>query len=542
MVHWETNARSLLGSSRKNSALRRTLRLLRDRPSLCASLGLRVSVVMKGSWLPQRHRDTEEHREIKSDGRRTLLDSRATASVLVIFSLLVANVTGQNKYQPPTVPAPDTFRGADSTSIDPNSIGDLKWFEVFKDQELQKLIRTAMIQNYDLRSAIARINLARSNLGLARSDQFPQFEVGADLTTSRTSRNGQVATSGQGGRSRSFGSVLLNLLTFELDVFGRLRQQTKAARAELRASEEDRKAVMTTVVSDVASGYFVLLELDSELNIAKQTLATREDSLRLIKLRQQGGVATMLDVRQAEELVYQASQTIPDTQRLIEQTENQISLLLGNNPGPISRGQSLAQQEELPAVPPGLPSALLERRPDIRAAEENLVAQRALVSAAKKAYFPRISLTGLLGFQSDQLSSLFTGPSRAWSFVPQITQPIFTAGRLKSNVKFAKAQQELSVVQYQQTIQNSFREVSDALIQYRKVKDIRAQQELLVETLRDRSRLAYLRYQGGVDTLLNALDADRDLFNAELDLTQTKRNELLSMVLLYKALGGGWQQ
>jgi multidrug efflux system outer membrane protein len=259
-------------------------------------------------------------------------------------------------------------------------------------------------------------------------------------------------------------------------------------------------------------------------------------------LRQQNGIATMADVRQAEELVYQASQTIPDTERLIEQTENQISLLLGNNPSVISRGRPLAEQEELPAVPTGLPSSLLERRPDIRAAEETLVAQKALVSAAKKAYFPRISLTGLLGFQSDQLSSLFTGPSRAWTFVPQVTQPLFTGGRLKSDVKFAKAQQQLAVIQYQQTIQNAFREVSDALVQYRKFKEIRVQQDLLVETLRDRSRLAYLRYQGGVDTLLNALDADRELFDAELSLTQTKRNELLSLVQLYKALGGGWQQ
>jgi multidrug efflux system outer membrane protein len=335
---------------------------------------------------------------------------------------------------------------------------------------------------------------------------------------------------------------LLNLLNFEIDVWGRLRQQTKAARAELRASEEDRKAVMTTVVGDVATGYFSLLGLDRELEIDKRTLATREDSLRLIKLRQQGGVATMLDVRQAEELVYQASETIPDTERAIAQTENQISLLLGNNPSSILRGQSLTQQQELPAVPAGLPSSLLERRPDIRAAEENLVAQHALVYAAKAAYFPRISLTGFLGFQSNQLSNLFTGPSGAWSFVPQVTQPIFTAGRLKSNVKFAKAQQELALVQYQQTIQTAFREVSDALVQYRKVKEIRTQQELLVTTLQDRSRLAYLRYQGGVDSLLNALDADRDLFNAELSLAQTTRNELLSLVQLYKALGGGWQQ
>ncbi len=463
--------------------------------------------------------------------------------VVIVVSLMAGKVAGQKRYERPAVKAPDAFRGSDTVApTDQTSIGDLKWFEVFKDEELQKLVRTAMIQNYDLRAAVARINAARANLGLARSDQFPQFEGSADLTTARASRNGSVGASGQGGRTRSIGSVFLSLLTFELDVWGRLRQQTKAARAELQASEEERKAVMTTVVGDVATGYFSLLELDSELDIDKRTLATREDSLRLIKLRQQGGVATMLDVRQAEELVYQASETIPDTEREIEQTENQISLLLGNNPGSIARGQSLTQQQELPAVPPGLPSSLLERRPDIRAAEENLVAQHALVNAAKAAYFPRISLTGLLGFQSNQLSNLFTGPSSAWSFIPQITQPIFTAGRLKSNVKFAKAQQDLALVQYQQTIQTAFRDVSNALVQYRKVKEIRTQQELLVTTLLDRSRLAYLRYEGGVDTLLNALDADRDLFNAELSLTQTKRNELLSLVQLYKALGGGWQQ
>src|SRR6266496_543582 len=464
-------------------------------------------------------------------------------AVALIATLLAGTAPAQKKYERPPIKTPDTFRGVDGLApTDQTSIGDLKWFEVFKDEELQKLVRTAIIQNYDLRAAVARINAARANLGLARSDQSPQFEASADLSTTRSSRNGQLGASGQGGRTRSFGSILLNLLNFEIDVWGRLRQLTKAARAELRASEEDRKAVMTTVVGDVATGYFSLRELDWELDIDRRTLTTREDSLRLIKLRQQGGLATMLDVRQAEELVYQGSETIPDTERAIEQTENQISLLLGNNPGPIPRGQSLTQQQELPAVPAGLPSSLLERRPDILAAANNLEAQQALVYAAKAAYFPRISLTGFLGFQSNQLSSLFTGPSGAWSFVPQITQPIFTAGRLKSNVKFAKAQQELALVQYQQTIQTAFREVSDALVQYRKVKEIRTQQELLVTTLQDRSRLAYLRYQGGVDSLLNALDADRDLFNAELSLAQTRRNELLSMVQLYKALGGGWQQ
>jgi multidrug efflux system outer membrane protein len=473
--------------------------------------------------------------------RRTMIRRLVTA--LLLGCLLSGSAAGQKKYERPEVKGPDTFRGSDAVAPpDANSIGDLKWFEVFKDAELQKLIRTAMAQNYDLRLAVARINAARANLGLARSNQFPQFDVGADLTTTRTSANNGASASGQGGRKRSVGEVFLSLLSFEIDVWGRLRQQTKAARAQLRSSEEDRKTVTTIVVSDVATGYFNLLELDMELDIAKRTLAVRQESLRIITARQQGGLATMLEVRQAEELVYQASQTIPDTERLIEQTENQISLLLGNNPGPIPRGAPLTEQQELPVVPAGLPSSLLERRPDIRSAEQLLISEYALVAAAKAAYFPRISLTGVLGFQSDSLANLFSGPSAAWSFVPQLAQPIFTAGRLKSNVNFEKAQREYALAQYQQTIQTAFSDVSNALVQYRRVREIRAQQELLVSSLRDASRLAHLRYEGGVDTLLNALFADTSLFSAELNLAQTKRNELLSLVQLYKALGGGWQQ
>jgi NodT family efflux transporter outer membrane factor (OMF) lipoprotein len=459
-----------------------------------------------------------------------------------LLSVLAGSIVGQKQYQGRGIETPDTFRAGESFGRDPASIGDLKWFEVFKDEELQKLLRTAIIQNYDLRQAAARINSARANLGLARSDQFPQFEATTDVMAQRLPPDAiGFSGLGQTGVTFSIGEVLLNLLSFELDIWGRLRQRTKAARAELRATEEDRRAAMTTVVGDVATAYFSLLELDGELEIARRTLSTREESLRLIRTREQGGIATMLDVRQGEQLVYQASETIPATEQLIEQTENMISLLIGNNPGPVRRGRSLTQQEELPDVPPGLPSSLLERRPDIRSAEQVLISRDALIKAARAAYFPSISLTGLLGLESDQLSNLFSRHSRAWSYQPLLTQPIFTAGRLKSNVRFARADQELALAVYQQTIQTAFREVSDALIAYRKVKEVRTQQELLVTALRDRSQLAYLRYEGGVDTYLNALDADRDLFSAELNLNLTRRNELLSLVQLYKALGGGWQ-
>jgi outer membrane protein, multidrug efflux system len=466
---------------------------------------------------------------------------RHLITATLVLSLLSGTAMGQKKYQQPPTRTPDEFRGTEPTApVSADSIGDLKWFEVFQDEALQNLLRMALNQNYDLRLAVARINQARANVGLARSNQFPQFEAGANLNTIRESATA-FPVAGFSGFASTFGQVFSNLLNFEVDLWGRLRQQTRAARAELLSSEEDRRTVATVVVSDVATSYFNLIELDMELEIAQRTLSARQQSLRLITARQQGGIATMLDVRQAEQLVYEASQVIPDTERLIEQTENQISLFLGNNPGPITRGASLVQQKELPAVPAGLPSSLLERRPDIRSAEQLLIAQNALVSAAKKAYFPTISLTGNLGFESNALSRLFVGPAKFWTFVPQITQPIFTAGRLKSNVNFQRAQREFALAFYQQTIQTAFSDVSNALVQYRRVKEIRTQQELLVDALLDASRLSHLRYEGGVDTLLNALVSDTALFNSELSLAQTRRNEMLSIVQLYKALGGGWQ-
>ena len=307
------------------------------------------------------------------------------------------------------------------------------------------------------------------------------------------------------------------------------------------SAEENRKAVITTLVADVATNYFTLRELDYELDISRRTLGTRQESLRLIQSRQGGGVATLLDLRQGEQLVYTASETIPALQQQIEQTENQISLLLARNPAGVVRGRGLTEQELPPEVPAGLPSALLERRPDIRAAEQSLIAANARIGVAKAAYFPQISLSGLLGGQSTQLASLFSGPNSAWSFVAQITQPIFTAGRLKSAVQLAEVQQQSALIQYEKTIQTAFTETSNALIAHQRLRESRVEQEALVTALRDRTRLAYVRYEGGVDTLLNALDADRDLFQAELTLSQIRLNELLSVVQLYKALGGGWQ-
>jgi len=463
--------------------------------------------------------------------------------LIVMFATVLASCRVGPNYKKPIVPVPSTFRAADQTTSTNNaSIADSKWFEVFEDEQLQNLIHTALVENYDLRAAVVRVDAARASLGIARADQRPSVGIGTSITSSRTSANGAIPLSSGFEQNRTFGGVALDLLSFEADVWGRLQRTTEASQAALLASEENRKVVVTTLVSDVAAAYFNLLELDTELEIAKRTLNTRQDSLELIRMREARGLATLLEVRQGEQLVRAAERIIPRLEESIEQTENQISLLLGRSPGAITRGNALEDQAQPPSVPAGLPAALLERRPDIRRAEQTLVGTNAMIGVAKAAYFPRISLTGLLGFQSSQLNGLFNGSAGVWQFVPQVTQPIFTGGRLRSNVELATAQQQLALIEYERVIQTAFREVADALIQRQKAQEVRVNQELLVTTLQDRSRLSYMRYRGGVDTLLSALDADRDLFDAELGLVQAKRDELLTLVRLYRALGGGWQE
>ena len=467
----------------------------------------------------------------------------ATIATILALVLLSGCTVGPN-YHRPTIQTPTAFRSPTPTpASDPASLADLKWWEVFKDEKLQELERTALAQNYDLRDAATRVEAARANLGITRSNQFPNLYANADISTTRFSRDGSspLPLSFVPSQNRTFGGATLNLLSFELDIWGRLRRATEAARANLLGAEENRKAVTITLVSEVAGAYFSLRELDQQLEISRNTLTTRQESLELIRNRQAGGVATLLDLRQGEQLVYTAAETIPILEEQIEQTENQISLLLGKNPDGVVRGLSLTEQRMPPDVPAGLPSTLLERRPDIRAAEQTLIAANAEIGVAKASYFPQISLTGFLGGQGNQLSSLFSGPSAVWNFTPQVTQPIFTAGRLKSNVRLQEAFRDSALVQYEKTIQTAFTEVSNALIAHQRVRESRIQQELLVGALQDRTRLAYVRYRGGVDTLLNALDADRDLFQAELTLSQIRLSELDSVVQLYKALGGGWQ-
>ena len=447
-------------------------------------------------------------------------------------------------YKRPKLAVPAAFRAPEPLpQTDTASLADAKWFEVFRDEKLQELIRAALAQNYDLRDAAARVEQARANLGVTRSDQFPQVNATGAVEFTRLSRDGQLPLP-KGfvtNQNRNWGLAGLNLLSYEIDLWGRLRRATEAARANLLGAEENRKAVVSALVAEVAADYFQLLQLDYELEISQRTLETRRESLRLVHDRQGGGVATLLDVRQAEELVASAAQNIPVLRQQIEQSENRISLLLGRNPADVTRGSNFMEQTVPPEVPAGLPSALLERRPDIRAAEQTLIAANANIGVAKAAYFPHISLSGVLGGQSTRLTSLFSGPNGAWTFVPEISQPIFAGGRIKSGVKFAEADRDRALVAYERSIQTAFAETSDALIAHQRTRESRLEQEKLVTALQDRKRLAYVRYRGGVDTQLNALDADRDLFQAELALAQIRYGELLSVVQLYKALGGGWQ-
>ncbi len=458
--------------------------------------------------------------------------------LIPIAFLLLTGCTLGPKYKRPPVTVPDTYRGRapDAGPQTAASFGDEKWWTVFQDPQLQELIREALAQNYDVRIAAARVLQAQALLGITRADQFPTITGGASSSNERL-----PATRITPAFETSPSQVNLSLF-WELDFWGKFRRATEAARATLLAAEWGRKAVMSSLVSNVASAYFQLLELDLEMEISRRTLGSRRESLRLVEVRARGGTTSLLDVRQSEQLVYTAAAAIPDLERRTEQQENLISVLLGKNPAPVTRGKPLVENSLLPVVPAGLPSSLLERRPDIQSSEQQLVAANARIGVAKAAYFPQITLTAVGGYQSPALTNLFTGPAGLWSFGGQLLQPIFTGGRIRSNVRLTEAQQQETVLVYQQSIQQAFREVSDSLVAYRKNQEFRAQEELLTNSAQDATRLANMRYQGGVTSYLEVLDSDTRYFDAQLSLAQAQLNERLAMVQLYNALGGGWQQ
>jgi len=458
---------------------------------------------------------------------------------LLSAALLTSGCTLGPNYLRPTAAVPGSYRGTipnEAAQAQLAPLGDQKWWDIFQDEQLRMLIRTALTQNYDSRIAASRMLEARAQLGIIRADQFPALGAGAGISDVREAQSKFLP-------AFETGTGQVNLSTaWELDFWGKFRRATEAARANLLASEWARREVLSTLVANVASSYFQLRALDLELEISKRTLDSRQESLRLTRILSDGGSTSLLDVRQAEQLVFTASAEIPALEQQIEQQENLLSILLGQNPGDIPRGQTLTEQRQPPEVPTGLPSSLLERRPDIRQAEAQLVAANAQIGVARAAYFPQISLSGAGGFQSSALSSLFSGPAGAWSFGASLTQPIFTGGRLRSEVRLAEARQQTAVLFYQQSIQGAFRSVSDALVVYHKTREFRAQQELLFRSAEDAARLSHMRYSGGVTGYLEVLTNETNAFSAELGLVQARFNELLALVQLYQALGGGWQQ
>src|SRR5271156_3081812 len=461
---------------------------------------------------------------------------RFMASVLA-STLVVGCSVGPN-YHRPVVQAPTSFRDLSDNpqaQAQTASYADLPWWQVFQDPQLQELIRTALKQNYDLQIATERINAARAQLAITRSNLFPQVQGGGTF---------------YGGKQQFFPATI-NLLflaadaSFQLDLFGRLRRETEAARAQLLATEDARQTVILTLVSDVASDYFALLQLDLELKITLETVRTQEDSVKLTNLRLAHGVATKLDVLQAQQVLDTANAQIPDLERQIAQEEDAISILLGNYPQDVTRGLPLVEQNLPPEVPPGLPSSILERRPDIREAEQNLIAANAEIGVAKSEFFPQISLTGSGGGsfgRSSPFSSLMSSQVGIWSYGAQVSQPIFTGGALRGNLLLAESQHQQALIAYRQSIQRAFGDVSDALIGYQKLHQVRIRQQESVADLQESVRISILRYRGGTTTYLEVLDGQRSLYSAEPTLAQARGGEYQSLVQLYRALGGGWQQ
>jgi len=448
-------------------------------------------------------------------------------------------------YHRPAVQTPPAFHGPDqSQQLQPQSasFADLPWWQVFHDSQLQELIRTALKQNYDLQLAVERVNAARAQVGITRSTEFPQVSLDPNFSGGKTNEN---------IKSNIFS--LAGDVVFQVDLFGRYRRATEAARAQLLGTKDAQQTVVLTLVSDVASDYFLLRDLDLQLQITQDTVRTQEDSVKLTQLRLQHGIATTLDVLQARQVLDTANAQIPDLERQIGQTEDAINILLGKYPDNVPRGQPLGIEtpdgwtwnESLPPqIPAGLPSELLERRPDIREAEQNLVAANANIGVAKAMFFPRISLLGSGGaaFGHSQFpGSHIPAPLGVGTYTAAASQPLFEGGALRNNLRYAKSEERQALIGYQQTIQRAFGDVTDSLIGYDKYHSVRERQERSVKDLQESVNVSLMRYKGGTATYLSVLDSQRSLFAAELTLAQARNNEYQSLVQLYKALGGGWK-
>jgi outer membrane protein, multidrug efflux system len=480
-------------------------------------------------------------------------------------TLCVTGCTVGPRYQRPAVNSPDVFRAANAPEINSQegsgqvisveelarektkaaSLGDEKWVEVFKDPTLQQLIREALANNYDVKIAAQRVLEQQDQIGITRAQQFPTLSGGGSYYAlglpSSLAKNLYSSGSGKTSSNLFAGGVTLSA-AWNLDFWGLYRRQTEAERAQLLATEWGRRMTISTVVENVATAYLQLRTLDAELEITKQTLEARRQSLQLTETLEQGGSGTLADVRQAEQLLYTAAAAIPDFERQIEQEENSISILLGRNPGSIIREASEMNWPQPEQIPAGVPSQLLERRPDIQQAEAQLIAANANVGVAKAQLFPQLSLSATGGQASSQLKGLVDGKNLYWYASGNLTEPIFDAGKLRNNLRLSEAQKQEEVFAYQRTIKQAFESVSDALIGLQKFRDFHEQEAKLTAAAEDATRLARLRYNGGSTSYLEVITNDTNYYSAQLNLAVAQEDEALSIVQLYSALGGGWQE
>ena len=456
--------------------------------------------------------------------------------LLSVLSLLPGCAVGPN-YQRPKVNAPTEYRSAEGAAQQA-SLADLPWWEVFKDDRLKNLVQTALANNYDLRIAVTRIEQARQIAAQARAQYFPFVNYQATASNGKNEFAGSVVPSGGGKERGTFVGVAT--VAWEADVWGRLRRENEAARAQYLATEEARRGVMLSLVSDVAQAYFELLGLDLELDIARQTTDSFTQTLKLFTERLEGGVSSKLDTSRAAGALATAAASIPELERQIAIKENQISVLLGNNPSPVPHTAKLLEQVVPPDVPVGLPSALLERRPDILTAEQQLRSANAQVGIATANFFPQVGLTSLLGRASSPLSLLSSGQSTVWSIAGNVAGPIYQGGALRAQKRQSVAFWEQTKLQYEQTAQVAFQDVSDALVSRQKYEAVRDEQARAVEAYQESVKVSFQRYVAGKASYFEVLDAQLQLYPAQNALALTELNRRTVIVQLYKALGGGW--
>jgi multidrug efflux system outer membrane protein len=454
---------------------------------------------------------------------------------LLTVSVLLAGCAVGPNYKRPTVNLPRDYRAA--IPAEAASLGNEKWWDVYQDPVLAQLIHTAIQQNYDVRIAATRVLEAQAQLDITRANQFPSASVGAGVSSQQNPKVSNLFPAYEVNEGQLNLSVIWNL-----DFWGKYRRQTEEARAQLLATKWGRQAVISSLVANVATAYFQLRAFDSELDISKRTLASRQQSLQLTLVLESHGGGSGLDVSQSEQLVYTASETIPDLERQIQQQENLLSILLGENPRSIPRGRPFTEQPAPDNIPAGLPSELLERRPDVRDAEANMMAANAQIGVAKAAFFPSISLTGAGGLESNALNSFLSAPSQTWNAGLSITQPVFEGGRLRSELRLSRVQYQEAVLIYQQTVLRALEQVSNALIATQKDRDFREQQEMLTRAAQRTDELSEVLYKNGGASYLQVLTSETNDFAAELNLVQAQLNERLALVQFYQALGGGWQQ